>query len=70
VNLCFNQQIDLEARRCYECNIWWALERGHSGKCPRCADAEIEESLEKRMKMERSIRSLRGALTRKGKRCG
>lgn len=57
--------IALYDRRCYECGQWWASEHSHGGKCPECAQRRIDNVLEQLAKAERTIRSLRGALTRK-----
>ena len=60
-------EIIIDIQRCYNCGRFWGTERGISGTCPRCADTKIEQANDRVKAMERSIRSLRGAITRKKK---
>lgn len=62
---CFHDvRITLETHRCPDCGRWWGVERGYSGRCPRCADSAIHQANENTQKAQRSAASLRGALTR------
>jgi hypothetical protein len=70
----FNLQtnIELVARRCYDCGRWWAVERGwaDTSACPMCCGKSLSHRLQTIAALERSIRSLRGAATRSRRRRG
>jgi hypothetical protein len=62
--------IPLETRRCYDCGRWYAFEQGwaHCCNCPYCANRDVARARAERAELERSNRSLRGALTRRRRR--
>jgi len=62
-----DQRIKLDLRRCYECGRWWALEvyANSSHECPSCAGRTIARKNDEIAKLERRIRSLKGAATRR-----
>jgi hypothetical protein len=62
--LALNPQVNIETHRCYECGRWWALEQGWDGDCPGCAHTKRMERYEALESALRSIRSLKGALTK------
>lgn len=64
--------LTLETHRCWECGLWYALERGYPGlfECPYCAGRKVKSARNERDAAERVTRSLRGALTRAKRRRG
>lgn len=59
--------ITLEATRCWHCGRYWAIEKGfrlNNGTCPHCAKREVDKAEADRAALERSNRSLRGAIRR------
>ncbi len=56
--------LTLHEHRCYECGRWWACEAPTIGQCPLCADARIARAVAEQARLERVVRSLRGAVTR------
>lgn len=50
--------------RCYGCGRLWAHEPVRRADCPMCALGKIESLHQEVARLERSNRSLRGALTR------
>lgn len=64
-----NQQytIEFDTRRCVECGSYWAIEsfrKFSATVCPCCAETQIDKANERANAAERSMHSLRGALTR------
>jgi hypothetical protein len=60
--------VQLDITRCYDCGRFWAIEQGYRGDCPHCAKNKRSERFEALEHAERSIASLRGALTKAKKR--
>lgn len=69
VEMVFNY--NLETKRCFECGTFWAVESGKdiaSNVCPRCAGDKIRQANDRADAAERSMRSLRGNVTKMKKR--
>lgn len=62
--IALDPSVNIETRRCYRCGRWWALETGHTGRCPKCADDKADQRNAELEAARRSIRSLKGALTK------
>lgn len=60
-------EITIDIVRCYKCGRFWGTERAIPGTCPHCAEEKISAAAKRVSDMERSIRSLRGVITRKKK---
>lgn len=56
--------IILAVRRCYECGRFWALEKAVEGSCPSCEARRRHMRMEEEDAKDRTIRSLRGAITK------
>lgn len=65
MTLAVKPEITLHERRCWDCGRWWACESEAKGICPVCASRRIDAVLETQQQLERSLRSTRGALTRR-----
>jgi hypothetical protein len=64
--LSFETVVQLESRRCWKCGRHWAYEKfvnEHPG-CPVCAGNENSRLYDRVQKLERSLASVRGALTK------
>jgi hypothetical protein len=66
------QEVILDMSRCYDCGRWWAIERGFTGVCPKCASDKIDRVYREQERLGRVVQSLRGVVTRakNGKRKG
>lgn len=56
--------IALTVHRCVDCGRHWALEVHWAGTCPICAYKRVNAAIDEQARLERVVRSLRGALTR------
>lgn len=63
-----NPSVNIETYRCYACGRWWALETHWSGSCPKCAHERAAQRSKELEAARRSIRSLKGALTKARRR--
>lgn len=62
------REITLEEHRCYDCGRFWLTEHGFRGRCPTCADRQIERADKERMGLERRVNALRGVVSRLSKK--
>ena len=57
-------EVNLKIDRCWECGRWWAIEQfAPGGECPHCAHKKYKKLWDEFEKLEKTIRSLRGAIT-------
>lgn len=56
--------ISRDSSRCPKCGRWYWFEAGHGHGCAKCLDTLMDKLREERDALERSNRSLRGAITR------
>lgn len=63
-------KFQLEINRCWGCGRYWAVETfAAGGDCPCCANAKYERLWNEFEKLQRTVNSLRGAVTKaKGRR--
>lgn len=62
--LYYDCRFTLIATRCFDCGKFYALEHNYSGSCPYCAKDRANRHFMSENKLERSIRSLKGAITK------
>jgi DNA-directed RNA polymerase subunit RPC12/RpoP len=59
------REVELTEHRCYECGRWWAFESAIGNvNCPACSERLIASANERASQAERSMRGLRGAVTK------
>jgi hypothetical protein len=65
-----NPALTLNVQRFYDCGVHWAIEATHKSfaRCPRCAGDRIENVVAAQLRLERTIRAMRGAFTRARKK--
>jgi hypothetical protein len=62
-----DKRVRLYERRCDSCGRFWACEFELIGECPMCAHLKIEAAEDGVRQMKRTVRAIRGAMTRKKK---
>ncbi len=61
-------QIALDVRRCWGCGRYYAVETDRRSECPYCIRDSLEKEQRENQRLTRTIRSLRGAVTRLGRK--
>jgi DNA-directed RNA polymerase subunit RPC12/RpoP len=62
-----NYSIQFTCNRCFDCGTFWAIETSRTSPrdaCPRCSGKQISNAYETVSNLERSLISMRGALTK------
>ena len=63
-----SEAIRLEVFRCYTCGRFWAREPSHPGRCPVCAQRQIDEAEAEVLTLTRRLNSQKAATVRAGKK--